>query len=207
MWFFDMSKIALSSNPLGTGTLTIASPNTNTDRTLTLPDAAGTLFSTADIATSPEALAGTSTATLMTPALVKYQRSNETRTRVTGSGAGLALTTAEQLLAGTTTFVASTPLVLLTCMFHFNVTTAASGFDAFSRLILYTAAGAEVDYYSGAYSFTTGMVGLGAAQSGSITITVPVTPGASYYGRVLCYRPNAAIVVSVNGGRIDVVCL
>ena len=38
-----MSKIALSSNALGTGTLTIASPNTNTDRTLTLPDNSGTL--------------------------------------------------------------------------------------------------------------------------------------------------------------------
>lgn len=41
-----MSKIALSSNPLGTGTLTIASPNTNTDRTLTLPDNTGTVLTT-----------------------------------------------------------------------------------------------------------------------------------------------------------------
>jgi hypothetical protein len=36
-----MSKIALSGNPSGSGTLTIASPNTNTDRTLVLPDEAG----------------------------------------------------------------------------------------------------------------------------------------------------------------------
>ena len=38
-----MSKIALSGNASGTGTLTIAAPNTNTDRTLTLPDSAGTI--------------------------------------------------------------------------------------------------------------------------------------------------------------------
>lgn len=38
-----MSKIALTPNASGTGTLTIAAPNTNTDRTLTLPDAAGTV--------------------------------------------------------------------------------------------------------------------------------------------------------------------
>jgi hypothetical protein len=38
-----MSKIALSGNASGTGTLTIAAPNTNSDRTLTLPDSAGTL--------------------------------------------------------------------------------------------------------------------------------------------------------------------
>ena len=38
-----MSKIALSGNASGTGTLTIAAPNSNSDRTLNLPDAAGTL--------------------------------------------------------------------------------------------------------------------------------------------------------------------
>lgn len=38
-----MSKIALSGNASGTGTLTIAAPNTSTDRTLTLPDATGTV--------------------------------------------------------------------------------------------------------------------------------------------------------------------
>jgi hypothetical protein len=38
-----MSKIALSGNASGTGTFTFASPGTNTDRTLTLPDATGTV--------------------------------------------------------------------------------------------------------------------------------------------------------------------
>jgi hypothetical protein len=38
-----MSKIALSPNASGTGTFSIASPNSNTDRTLTLPDATGTV--------------------------------------------------------------------------------------------------------------------------------------------------------------------
>ena len=41
-----MSKIALSSNPSGTGTFTFASPATNTDRTLTLPDVTTTLVGT-----------------------------------------------------------------------------------------------------------------------------------------------------------------
>ena len=38
-----MSRIAVTGNPLGTGTFTIASPNSNNDRTLNLPDAAGTI--------------------------------------------------------------------------------------------------------------------------------------------------------------------
>jgi hypothetical protein len=39
-----MSKIALSGNASGTGTLTIAAPNTNSDYTLTLPAEAGTVL-------------------------------------------------------------------------------------------------------------------------------------------------------------------
>ena len=38
-----MSKIALSPSASGSGTLTIAAPNTNSDRTLTLPDSTGTI--------------------------------------------------------------------------------------------------------------------------------------------------------------------
>lgn len=39
-----MSKIALTPNASGSGTFTIASPNGDTDRTLTLPDEAGTVL-------------------------------------------------------------------------------------------------------------------------------------------------------------------
>ena len=42
-----MSKVALSGNASGTGTFTIASPNSNTDQTLTLPDNTGTILTTA----------------------------------------------------------------------------------------------------------------------------------------------------------------
>jgi hypothetical protein len=41
-----MSKITLAPNAAGTGTLTIAAPNTNTDYTLTLPTATTTLVGT-----------------------------------------------------------------------------------------------------------------------------------------------------------------
>jgi len=38
-----MSRISLNSNPSGTGTLSISSPNTNSDRSIVLPDASGTV--------------------------------------------------------------------------------------------------------------------------------------------------------------------
>ena len=41
-----MSKVAIQGNASGTGTLTLSAPNTNTDRTLTLPDEAGTVLTT-----------------------------------------------------------------------------------------------------------------------------------------------------------------
>jgi len=47
-----MSKISLTPNASGTGTLTIAAPNTSTDRILTLPDETGTVLSSTSNITS-----------------------------------------------------------------------------------------------------------------------------------------------------------
>jgi hypothetical protein len=67
-----MSKIALTPNASGTGTLTIAAPNTNTDRTLTLPDSTSTLATTADLATINTALEFISSATISNVATVDF---------------------------------------------------------------------------------------------------------------------------------------
>jgi hypothetical protein len=50
-----LSKIAISGNPSGTGTFTIASPNSDVDRTFSLPDASGTVATTADISAATSA--------------------------------------------------------------------------------------------------------------------------------------------------------
>jgi len=44
-----MTKIAITPNASGTGTFTIAAPDSNTNRTLTLPDAAGEVYSQGNI--------------------------------------------------------------------------------------------------------------------------------------------------------------
>lgn len=89
-----MSKVALSGNPLGSGTFTIASPNSNNDRTLTLPDATGTVATTANIpavASTAEAQAGTNNTNFMTPLRTAEQRNatalgwGQTWQNVTGS--------------------------------------------------------------------------------------------------------------------------
>jgi hypothetical protein len=47
-----MSKVAIQGAATGTGVFTLASPATNTDRTLTLPDEAGTVLTTAGVPAS-----------------------------------------------------------------------------------------------------------------------------------------------------------
>lgn len=47
-----MSKISITPNASGTGVFTISSPATNTDRSLTLPDEAGTVLTSAGVPAS-----------------------------------------------------------------------------------------------------------------------------------------------------------
>ena len=81
-----MSKIALTPSATGTGTFTISSPATNTDRTLTLPDETGTVL------TSGAALPAISGAALTGIGLVKtgsvtYDTATATGTQaITGVG-------------------------------------------------------------------------------------------------------------------------
>jgi hypothetical protein len=46
-----MSQVKIQGNVSGTGVFTVASPNSNTDRTLTLPDVTGTVATTTDLTT------------------------------------------------------------------------------------------------------------------------------------------------------------
>ena len=48
-----MSKVVIQGNASGTGDFTIAAPNSNTDRTLTLPDVAGTVLTSGSNADFP----------------------------------------------------------------------------------------------------------------------------------------------------------
>ena len=54
-----MSKIAFTPNASGTGTFTIASPDSNANRTLTLPDTDGVLLTANDLSSGAVTLLGT----------------------------------------------------------------------------------------------------------------------------------------------------
>jgi hypothetical protein len=61
-----MSLVAISGNASGTGTLTIAAPNTNSNYTLTLPQNTGTLISTKSAGTVLQVVSTTKTDTFST---------------------------------------------------------------------------------------------------------------------------------------------
>jgi hypothetical protein len=62
-----MTKIAISSNPSGTGTATLSAPNTNSNINFELPGASGTLLTSGDFASQQESETGTDNTKLMTP--------------------------------------------------------------------------------------------------------------------------------------------
>ncbi len=61
-----MSNIVLQPNASGTGSITITTPNTNTDRTLNIPDVAGNLVTTGDTGTVTDGMLTGMTATKLT---------------------------------------------------------------------------------------------------------------------------------------------
>jgi len=88
-----MSKVAIQGNASGTGTFTIAAPNSNTDRTLTLPDEAGTVVTTAgadftgDVTTTGNIGIGTSS-----PSVAIHLADTEAETGIQlGTGADLTI--------------------------------------------------------------------------------------------------------------------
>ena len=87
-----MSKISIEGNASGTGTFTIASPNSNTNRTLNLPDNTGTIITSGSTGGVSQAMLATGLAGTG-PAFRAYQDSNQTITLNTTTVVNLAAET------------------------------------------------------------------------------------------------------------------
>jgi hypothetical protein len=69
-----MSKLKVSGNASGTGVITLEAPNTNTDRAITLPDAAGTLLMTDGDGSNLTGLEGTAVVSTGETGATKFLR-------------------------------------------------------------------------------------------------------------------------------------
>ena len=61
-----MSKVKIQGNASGTGVLTVTAPNTDTDRTITLPDSTATIATTTDVAARLPSITDNGNATAIT---------------------------------------------------------------------------------------------------------------------------------------------
>lgn len=107
-----MSNLTVRGNTSGTGTIILESPNTNTNRTITLPDATATLASTAyvdsSVATAARMVTGTAVASTSGTA-VDFTGIPSWAKRVTVmfSGVSTSGTSIVQVQVGSTTFSTS----------------------------------------------------------------------------------------------------
>ncbi len=69
-----MSQIKLAPNASGTGIFTIDSPNSNTNRTLTLPDATGTILTSATTTGFPAGVISIASFGIVFPFLIVCNR-------------------------------------------------------------------------------------------------------------------------------------
>jgi len=116
-----MSKVSITGNASGTGTFTLAAPNSNSDRTLTLPDVTGTIITTGST------FAGTG------PAFSAYKGSDQTVT----SGVITKVTYDTEVFDTNTNFASSTFTPTVAGYYQVNATICGAGSSTMTVLIGY----------------------------------------------------------------------
>ena len=169
-----MSRIAFTGNALGTGTVTITSPNTNTDQTVTLPDQTGTLYISGGNIGTPSG----------------------------GNGSNLTNLNASNLSSGTVPdarFPATLPAASGVNLTALNASNLGSGTVPTARLASGTAD--STTYLRGDQTWATVSGGVTSlnGQSGAITNTSLYAIGSYVIGRpqnTTTYSPNSTIAGS-----------
>jgi len=127
-----MSNIAITPNSSGTGTISITAPNTNTNRTIALPDTAGNVVTTGDSDTVTSGMvAGINTSALPSGTVLQTVQSSTT---TPASQGGTVYASAG--LSGTITPTSSSSkiLIMVTQYYTFRTTTTSER-QAFFRLM------------------------------------------------------------------------
>lgn len=130
-----MSKVQLAGNANGTGIFTIASPNSNTDRTLTLPDNTGTLLTNASVLSKANLPTGSVLQVVSVNKTDTFSTSATSYTDLTGMSASITpnfstskILVLVSMVAGSSAYSALAAVRLMRDATAIDVGNAASGF-------------------------------------------------------------------------------
>ena len=128
-----MSQVKISGNASGTGVLTIAAPNTNTDRTINIPDTAGDIVTTGDSGTiTAPMLDGGQTGSAPALAVRAYINFNGTGTVAIRESVNISSLTDNTTGSYTVNYTTAMPNADYAASFGCRQT--STGTDAFGRL-------------------------------------------------------------------------
>lgn len=174
-----MSKVAIEGNASGTGTFTIAAPNSNTSRTLTLPENSGTLLSN---------VSGIATAQLPVGSVLQVVYGLTTTQLISTTS-----TFADTTLTATITPTSATSEILVIVTQNYFRTNSNSQAQAAVSIKLFRDA-ADLGVFAGAmgYGGTTACVDIGTAAFQALD--TPSTTSPVTYKTQFRNDPNAGSV-------------
>lgn len=140
-----MSKVAIVGDPSGTGTFTISAPNGNTDRTLVLPDEAGTVLTSVSGLTAGNLTGSVPASAMPAGSVIQVVQSSYATQSSTTSTTYVATG-----LSGTITPTSSTSKILVQVSANFQ-----SGGSVNNNITLYrgTTSGTDLSGTSGGVGF------------------------------------------------------
>ena len=179
-----MSNIVLQPNSSGTGSITIATPNTNTDRTLNIPDVAGNIVTTGDSGTITQGMVGSGVSPTGGDVFWIYNSSDTSLTDATY--VKIALNTAQYNIGGGTHDTS-----------NYRYTPSIAGYYAYSGQVCLTPDGSDLGNFivnvrknGTTISFVDAYRGKTGRHSAS-TSGITYMNGTSDYFDLWCYRETS----------------